>query len=162
MPFQAVLHRGFPGFRHPRRNRRSSFPHGLAAWRDQRGSMAVEFAIIGPLLVLLLLGIVVYGGYFMLSHSVQQMADDSARAAVAGLTDTERQQLASTAMANDAKAYNYLVTNNLKLSYADQNSTLTVQIAYDASTSPFWALNGIVPMPPSNIVRSASVQLGGF
>ena len=128
----------------------------------REGAAAIEFAILAPVLLLLLCGIVVYGGYFMLSHSLQQLANDSARAALAGLSDTERKQLAATCLTSELPTYGFLNPNLIQLAYADQTQVMTVSIAYDASSSPFWALNGLVPMPSAAIVRSASVQLGGF
>ena len=122
----------------------------------------MEFALLGPLLILLLLGIIVYGGYFLIAHSVQQLANDSARAALAGLTDTERQSLATTCLTNELTTYGFLNPRLVRLAYADQAQIMTVNIAYDASASPLWALNGMIPMPSSNIVRSAAVQVGGF
>lgn len=129
---------------------------------DRSGSTAVEFAIISPVLILMLLGILVYGGYFMLSHSLQQMANDAARASIAGLTDTERSTLAQTAVTNDVQSYSYLTPQLLSVNYVDQNQVLTVTLTYNASNSPFWALNGLVPMPSPTLVRSASVQIGGY
>jgi Flp pilus assembly protein TadG len=129
---------------------------------DRAGSAAVEFAILGPILILLLLGIVIYGGYFLMAHSLQQLANDAARAAVAGLSDGERQQLASGALASELPTYRFLSPGQVQLGYADQNQVMTVNISYDASNSPLWALNGVIPMPSSTIVRSASVQVGGF
>ena len=129
---------------------------------DIRGTAAVEFAIIGPVLILLLIGIVVYGGYFLMAHAVQQLANDAARAAVAGQSDSERKTLASTALANELPSYGFLNPKLVQLDYADQSQVMTVNIAYDASSSPLWALNGMIPMPSSAIVRSASVQVGGF
>ena len=130
--------------------------------RDAGGAAAVEFAILGPVLILLMLGIMVYGGYFLMAHSVQQLANDAARAAVAGLSDTERQELASASLANELPSYGFLNPKLVQLGYADQSQVMTVNIAYDASGSPLWALNGVIPMPSSSIVRSASVQVGGF
>ena len=122
----------------------------------------MEFAILGPVLVLLLLGIMVYGGYFLMAHSVQQLANDAARAALGGLSDSERQQLAANCLANELHTYSFLNPKLVQLAYADQSQVMTVNIAYDASGSPLWALNGVIPMPSSDIVRSASVQVGGF
>jgi Flp pilus assembly protein TadG len=130
--------------------------------QDRRGSTAIEFAVISPVLILMLLGILVYGGYFMLSHSLQQMANDAARASVAGLTDPERSALAQTAVSNDVQTYSYLKPQLLSVNYTDQNQVLTVTLTYNASGSPFWALNGLVPMPSSTLIRSASVQIGGY
>ena len=40
----------------------------------------MEFAIVAPVLVMLVFGILMYGGYFLMAHSVQQLANDAARA----------------------------------------------------------------------------------
>lgn len=130
--------------------------------RSAGGATAVEFAIVAPVLLMLLFGILVYGGYFLMSHSIQQLANDAARAAVAGMTDTERRQLAQGALADELPTYGYLSPAETQLTYSDRGGVMTVGVAYDASGSPLWALNGLIPMPSTTIVRSASVQVGGF
>ena len=50
----------------------------------------MEFALIGPLFVLLLAGVVVYGGWLWLAQSVQSVASEAARAAVALVEDGMR------------------------------------------------------------------------
>jgi len=97
-----------------------------------------------------------------LSTSAHARANDAARASVAGLTDTERSTLAQTAVSNDVQTYSYLKPQLLSVNYVDQNQVLTVTLTYNASSSPFWALNGLVPMPSPTLVRSASVQIGGY
>lgn len=62
--------------------------------QDRRGVAAIEFAIIAPMLILLLFAMVMYGGWFWMAHSVQSLASEGARAAVAGLDPVEREQLA--------------------------------------------------------------------
>ena len=126
------------------------------------GTAAVEFAILAPVLVMLLLGIVVYGAYFLTAHSVQQLANDAARAALGGLSDTERQQLASNALASELPTYGFLDPKLVQLNYTDQSQVMTVNIAYDASASPIFSLSGVLPLPSASIVKSASVQLGGY
>ena len=54
--------------------------------RDRSGATAVEFAFLAPVLIFILMGITGYGGYFWISHSVQQLANDAARAAIPGTT----------------------------------------------------------------------------
>jgi Flp pilus assembly protein TadG len=139
-------------------------PRALAecAPRSAGGATAVEFAIVAPVLLMLLFGILVYGGYFLMSHSVQQLANDAARAAVGGMTDAERQQLAAGTLASELPTYGYLSPASTQLTYTDQAGVMTVAIDYDASGSPLWALSGLIPMPSTTIVRSASVQVGGF
>uniref|UniRef100_UPI00289A9E19 TadE/TadG family type IV pilus assembly protein n=1 Tax=Brevundimonas sp. TaxID=1871086 RepID=UPI00289A9E19 len=52
---------------------------------SREGAAAVEFALVGPILILLLIGIVVYGGWFLTAQTVQAVASEGARAAVGGL-----------------------------------------------------------------------------
>ena len=46
--------------------------------RKREGVAAVEFALVGPILILLLIGIVVYGGWFLMAQSVQALASEGA------------------------------------------------------------------------------------
>src|SRR3954453_23710032 len=52
--------------------------HGSA--RDERGAAAVEFALVTPLLLVILFGIVDYGIWFSDSISARQAVRDGARA----------------------------------------------------------------------------------
>ncbi len=112
--------------------------------------------------MVLLFGIVSYGGYFWLATSIQQLANDSARAAIAGLSATERQSLAQTQINEEIPNYGYLSASSLSTSVNTQTDAMTVSIAYDASQTPFWAFQGLVPMPSSTIARSATVKLAGY
>ncbi|MCI3182279.1 pilus assembly protein [Caulobacter sp. CCUG 60055] len=135
----------------------------FGAWLSRNdGTAAVEFAIVGPLFLVLLSGIISYGGYFWLAHALQQIANDAARVAVAGLDANERQTLAQGVLQNEMTSYAYLNAKAAKVSVNSQPQSLTVQISYDASGSPFWALTKLVPMPATTIQRSAVIQLGGY
>jgi Flp pilus assembly protein TadG len=122
----------------------------------------LEFALVGPFLIVMLLGICAYGGYFWMSHAVQQVANDAARAALGGLSDTERQSLASASLASEIGSYAYLTPQNASVALASDTSQLTVKISYNAAQTPFWALSSLIPMPPSTIIRQAAVRLGGY
>ncbi len=124
--------------------------------------MAVEFAILAPIFTILLFSIISYGGYFWLATTVQQLANDSARAAIAGLSSDERQSLAQSQISEEVQSYNYLDASLLSTSVNTQTDAMTVNIAYDASKTPFWAFQGLIPMPSSTIVRSATVKLAGY
>lgn len=64
-------------------------------WRDRRGASAVEFALVAPLLISLLLGIIQYGSLFLLQTRMTDTARDTARRLAVGELATE----------SDAEAY---------------------------------------------------------
>jgi len=138
----------------------------LKRWRgwvqDRSGAAAVEFAFIGPIMVVMLIGIMSYGGYFWLAHSVQQLANDAARAAVAGLSASERQSLAQSTISSEVPNYVFLNATGMVTSVNTQTNSMTVTIAYDASQTPFFALGNLVPMPSSTISRTATIMLAGY
>ena len=142
----------------PKNGRRLS--SGLA--RDTSGAAAVEFAFVGPLIVVMLLGVMSYGGYFWLAHSVQQLANDGARAAVAGLSATERQQLAQSTISGEIANYAFLTSTGLVTTVNTTTTSMTVSLAYNASQTPFFALGSLVPMPSSTITRTATIKLAGY
>jgi len=130
--------------------------------RKESGAAALEFAIVGPMMVVMLMGICGYGGYFWISHSVQQLANDSARAAMGGLSGVERTSLANAALSQEVSHYVWLKSAKAKATVVSETNSLTVKISYDASDTPFWSMKGLVPMPSTTIVRSATVRLGGY
>lgn len=129
---------------------------------DEQGVAAIEFALVMPFLMVMFMAIVSYGGYFWIAHAVQQLANDGARAAIAGLDDAERQILAKASLGQDVGGYAYLDSTSAQVSVSSQGQRLAVQVDYDASGSPFWAMDELVPMPSSTIHREAVVRLGGY
>ncbi|MBN9571802.1 MAG: pilus assembly protein [Alphaproteobacteria bacterium] len=129
---------------------------------DCNGNAAVEFALVSPILLAFLLGIISYGGYFWLAHNVQELANDAARAAIAGLDGAERTSLAQDSLNSEIADYGALSPQKVRAEYRGSGEAFTVSIAYDASGSAFWEATGLIPMPSSTITRSASVRLGGF
>jgi Flp pilus assembly protein TadG len=57
----------------------------LASPPKPDGASAVEFAIIAPVFILMIVGMLAYGIYFGAANSVQQIAADAARTSIAGL-----------------------------------------------------------------------------
>lgn len=144
------------------RNLRRKLPCWL---RDRSGVAAIEFAIVGPLFFLVLLGILVFGMYLGTVHSVQQLAAEAARASIQGLTDSERATLAQNQVNAIVGSYplidrNYL-TVSAATSAADAN-LFNVSIRYDASRSIVFAFEGLIPLPSKTIARSAVVRRGGY
>jgi Flp pilus assembly protein TadG len=127
-------------------------------------SSAVEFALLAPVFLLLVFGALAYGIYFGAAHSVQQLAADAARAAVAGLDGDERAALAIAFIADNGGAYVLLDPARLTLaaapSPADPDQFL-VSLAYDASALPIWNLYPPLPLPDQRIAFSSTIRNGG-
>jgi Flp pilus assembly protein TadG len=130
----------------------------------RRGVSAVEFALLVPLFVTIVFGIVVFGSYLTMVHDVQQLAAEAARSSIAGVTDTERNGLATNYVSANAQIYPLLTPNKLTVSAAPSPSNANVYVVtvnYDASSSFIYSLP-FVPSPPSTIARSAAIPYGGF
>ena len=135
---------------------------GRSIVKDRRGVAAVEFAMIAPPLAMLTFGILQYGVYFGVTHSLQQLTNDAARTAVAGLTRSERQTMVSDLVKTHAKDFGFVRKERVGAAVSDENGEIVVRTTYDASYLPIFALDGLVPMPPAKIETRASVRIGGF
>ncbi|SFB39151.1 Flp pilus assembly protein TadG [Rhizobium sp. NFR07] len=131
---------------------------------NNSGAAAVEFALIAPLFFLTLLSLVAYGIYFSAAHSVQQLAADAARTAVAGLNETERETLVADFV--NRSTMNHALIDKTRLSLqvqADPSNPnqFTVSLSYDASNLPIFNLFTYA-MPEKQIRRFATVRVGGI
>jgi Flp pilus assembly protein TadG len=134
-------------------------------WIDGRGSVAVEFAFIGPLFVLLMMGIVCFGGLFGIYFSVQELTSEAARAAVSGVTDSERQSIVRSFITGNVRSYPLLDPKRVTIESRTTDSTTrsyTVTVTYDASTSYVYSFSGLIPLPDPVLRRSAVIRQGGY
>lgn len=120
----------------------------------------MEFALVGPLLALLLMGMAVYGGWFWLAHGVQSLAAEAARAAVAGLDAGEREALARAVVTDQSDRG--LEAHRTTVRVVSDAQAIRVEILYDAADHPLMALTGLVPSPPKMISRVAVIRVGGY
>lgn len=129
--------------------------------RNRDGAVAVEFALIAPILIFMIIGMVVYGGWFWLAHSVQSLAYESARASLGGLDEAERRQLALDFVQTRSQQMGVPVdTSSVQVNSDAQ--TITVKIGYNISDHPIMALKDLTVPPPQTINREAVVRLGGY
>lgn len=137
--------------------------HGLRRLaRDHSGASAVEFAIIAPVFILMIVSVLAYGIYFGAANSVQQIAADAARTSIAGLNATERNTLVTAFIENNAGGYVFIDPDGVEFTIGDDASDpnqYKVTVTYDASELPIWVLP--VPMPGKIIRYTSTIRLGG-
>ena len=129
------------------------------------GVAAIELAIISPVLLLFIFGIIAYGVYFGAAHSVQQLAANSARAAMGGLDMNERQKLVDTYVATALEQGGLLLGDHLSVdvsSNEDRSDFVVVTVTYDATELPVWNLYQGLPLPEKTITRTSLIRAGGY
>ena len=132
---------------------------------DAAGSAAVEFALLAPLYIFLLMGMAAYGIYFGASHSVQQLAADAARASVAGVSQSEREALAGGFVDRNAAGYPFIDPERLAVRVSESatdSNQFDVVVSFDASRLPIWGLFERLPMPDQTIKRRSTIRIGGI
>jgi Flp pilus assembly protein TadG len=130
----------------------------------RRGASAVEFAMVLPVFLTIVFGIVVFGSYLAVIHGVQQLAAEAARSSVAGMSETERGTLAKSYVSANADTYPQIDKTHLSVNAATSGANanvFVVTVNYDASSMFIYSLP-FVPMPPTLIARSAAIPYGGF
>jgi Flp pilus assembly protein TadG len=136
----------------------------LRLFRCRRGATAVEFAMLLPLFLTLVFGIVVFGSYLAVVHGVQQLAAEAARSSVAGLSDSERSSIASSYVSANVGTYPLITPSKISVNAATSGSdpnVFVVTVSYNAAGMFIYSLP-FVPAPSSTIVRSAAIPYGGF
>ena len=131
--------------------------------RGRGGVAAVEFALVAPVFLLLLFGLIAYGIFFGAVHSVQQLAANSARAAMGGFDLSERELLVREQVSATVAADNLLQEPYLTVLVEDEDAAFVrVTVTYDARQLPIWNLYQGLPLPEQTITRSAVIRTGGY
>ena len=136
--------------------------------RGDRGSAAVEFAIVIPVLLLLVLGTVEFGRVFFLQNSITNAARVGARtmaieasAANPNAVSDAKSQTAAAAVAPALTTTQVTVstsngTSNCVVPAAGTAVYVTVTIAY-----PVTQITGFLPVFPTALAAKASVRCDG-
>jgi Flp pilus assembly protein TadG len=101
--------------------------------RSEQGAVAVEFAILVPLLVMILLGIMEFGRAYNVQTTLTNAARESARSMAINNSQTSARTAAKAAATQLSPA---LADGNVTFSPATcaVNSPMTVTISYNLST----------------------------
>ena len=126
----------------------------LTLAREERGAAIVEMALVLPLLLALLMGVLVYGQYFMLAHNVQQAANDGARASIVGLDAADRSAVANRAVARSLQA----VGGTHSVAISETGEAITVAVTYTAPGDSLLR-SSFVPSPGEVIRARATFEL---
>ncbi len=126
---------------------------------ERRGTAIIEFAIMLPVLIAMLAGMICYGLYFGAAHSVQQLAADAARHSIAGETLAERQTMVSTYVSTYGPSYFLVRPERLSeiSATAQAGGRLRVRISYNATWLPIFGFSNLVPLPPATITRDCII-----
>lgn len=82
---------------------------------NQNGTAAVEFAIVAPVFLLMILGMLAFGVYLGAAHSLGQLTTDVARATIPGVTGAERQSIATSFGSMNVDKYAFINIEFLKV-----------------------------------------------
>ena len=133
--------------------------------RDRGGAGAVEFALVAPVFLAILLGIVAYGSMTALGHGLQQLAGEAARASLAGITDAERAAIAQAYVSTNLGRYGVLERARLQVTAigsAAPENTFEVALTYDLRDLSAARLAPWLPAVGTEMRRAAVVQRGGY
>lgn len=130
---------------------------------------AVEFALIAPVFLAIVFGILIYGLYFGTWIAVSQAAAEGARASVAGMSTAERSSLAQAAAAAVLENYGSLLNSENWTITAQPGTvahTFEVSVRYDLSGKKFEdvasSISVLIPLPTDTPTATATVGFGGY
>ena len=125
---------------------------------DDRGTAMIETALLLPLFLTLLLGILIYGQYFLLAHSVQQAANDGARAAIAGLDAADRRTIAVRAVDRSMAGVGDYGADRRDILVSETADSVTVALAFHVPEGSILR-SSFVPAPGPVIRAAATFEL---
>jgi Flp pilus assembly protein TadG len=127
--------------------------------RSERGQTAVEFALVAPILLVLLLGIaqcgIAFHNYLAVTDAARAAERQAIEARVGGVTATDVTNAAKTAAADlDKTKLQVTLANPTDPTFTQSGSTLTVTVSYPYSINVL----GIV-VASGNLTSSMSGRL---
>ncbi|MDR7147362.1 TadE/TadG family type IV pilus assembly protein [Rhizobium sp. BE258] len=131
---------------------------------NDKGAAAIEFAIIAPLFLLVMLTLIAYAIYLTAAHSVQQITADAARTAVAGISAKERETLVDNFITASTINHPLLQKDKIHVTVTTDPGNVnqfTVTTEYDSANLPIWNLYTF-PLPDHTIKRFATIRMGGI
>ena len=114
---------------------------------------------------MLIFAILVYSFWFSALLGVRHAAAEGARAAMAGLSASERATLARTRAQTVIDGYGALLSSGGTAgiqAQADGTGLFKVQVRYDMSGSPLMRYAGFIPLPSTELAATVIVTNGSY
>lgn len=130
-----------------------------------KGMAALEFALIAPALLMLVFAIIIYSFWFSALIGVRHAAAEGARAAMAGLSSTERATLARSRAEAVLAGYRALLPSTgspVIQAGPDGTGLFSVEVRYDMSGSSLLRYTPFLPMPTTNLSARVIVTNGSY
>ncbi|ALV44531.1 hypothetical protein MB46_02350 [Arthrobacter alpinus] len=122
--------------------------------KSERGAAAVEFALVVPMLMAIVFGIIVCGQAFTMQIAVTQAGRAAVRSmAVSELTDSAAAKSAAIALANSNKVGGATFSYSFSQDLCQPKTAMTVTVTT--------TVNGIGLLPDFNLSGIGSMQCGG-
>ena len=112
-------------------------------------------------MIMLLLGAISYGIWFMAAHSVQQAANEGARAALAAIDNAERIAIVNEVVETGVLASGTVNPDGVSVQTTRSGNLFVVRVSYNMNEDLLLATS-MIPLPEGPIVRSASVRLSSI
>ncbi|MDE2579848.1 MAG: pilus assembly protein [Hyphomicrobiales bacterium] len=133
--------------------------------RDNAGTAAVEFSIVLPIYVLILYIIVTLSINLAIYIGTKQLTAEAARAALAGLSTQERDQLARNFITAHIKTYSYIYSYKMRITTTEAgapDNIFTVSIDYNIENPVIDKLKLMfAPGAPETLHCSSAIQYNG-
>ena len=144
-------------------------PRGAKRHRPfgEAGVAAIEFALVAPIFLVLMFGIVVYGFYFGTCIALAHAASEGARASVAGITAGERANFAEAQVRAIFARYAPLLSDDpahlqIAAAPASEPGLFQVTVRYDLSDRNFSRFSGLFPLPSEQPQATVIAANGGY
>lgn len=143
-------------------------PAGLSG---ESGLAAVEFALVAPVFLTLLFGVIIYGLQFGAWLAVNHAAAEGARASVAGMDDIEREGLAVATADAVLEAYGPILGDSgwtVEAGPSAEAHLYEVTVRYerpDQEVDGGWgdgSLDELLPLPTDAPEATVTVAKGGY
>lgn len=131
--------------------------HKTDYMKDENGATALEFALVLPLLLSILFGIIAFGQYFAIANSLQQFAAEAARYSVSEPFLTDREARATAFLHSPGGRFSFLngdkITSTITM-VEGVIPAIQITLVYDLDGSAVQIANGFLGMSIADISRS--------